>query len=48
MDLSGDFRLVFAVVAASAGVAGALVVKGLAVLAVGLVIAAYLAGLIQD
>ena len=52
MNLSGDFRLVFAVVAASAGVAGALVVKGiwmkLAVLAVGLVIAAYLAGLIPD
>ena len=52
MDFSGDFRLLFAVVAAVAGVAGAMVVKGLwlklAVLALGLVLAAYLAGLIPD
>ena len=52
MDLSGDFLLLFAIVAAIAGVAGALIVKGLwlklAVLALGLVIAAYLAGLIPD
>jgi hypothetical protein len=52
VDVSPELLLLFAVAAAIAGVAGAFVVKGLwtklFVLAVGLVVAAYLAGFIPD
>ena len=52
MDFAPEFLLLFAVAAAIAGVAGALVAKGfwmkLFVLGLGLLVAAYLARLIPD
>lgn len=52
MDFAGDILLLFAVAAVIVGVAGALTVRGfwmkLFVLGIGLVVAAYLAGIIPD
>jgi hypothetical protein len=52
VDFAGDILLLFAVAAVIVGVAGALTVRGfwmkLFVLGIGLVVAAYLAGIIPD